>query len=108
MRDGYSRTDPMFAGWRQGSVSIPRIGIHGASVLDIVVAARSRGVIIRRADRERAVSDTSAGVHITFTNVEAARHPVATPAPRSDLLLPVTTSGCLTDRVVLWNHFTAR
>ena len=50
MRDGYSRSDPMFTGWREGRRFDPADwDSWWRPWLDIVVAARSRGVAIRRA-----------------------------------------------------------
>ena len=50
MRDGYSRTDPMFAGWRQGRRFEPaEWDSWWRPWLDIVVAARRRGQQFARA-----------------------------------------------------------
>ena len=110
MRDGYSRTDPMFTGWRQGQRFDPADwDSWWRPWLDIVVAARSRGVIIRRA---RIVSEPVSEYirweyDITFTNVEAGEDVRWLPRRRaSDLLLPGNDFWVFDDRVVLWNHFT--
>ena len=74
-----------------------------------MVAARSRGVIIRRA---RIVSEPISEYirweyGITFTNVEAGEDIRWLPRRRaSDLLLPGNDFWVFDDRVVLWNHFT--
>jgi hypothetical protein len=110
MRDGYSRADPMFADWRQGRH-------HGPSDwqawwrpwTDVVIAARSRGVIIRRA---RIVSEPLSEYirwehEITSANVEAGEDIRWLPRRRaSDLLLPGNDFWVFDDRVVLWTHFT--
>jgi hypothetical protein len=110
MRDGYSRTDPMFTGWREGR-RFDRADWDSwwRPWLDIVVAARSRGVIIRRA---RIVSEPVSDYirweyDITFTNVEAGEDIRWLPRRRaSDLLLPGNDFWVFDDRMVLWNHFT--
>ena len=110
MRDGYSRTDPMFTGWRQGRRYDPADwDSWWRPWLDIVVAARSRGVMIRRA---RIVSEPVSEYirfeyDITFTNVEAGEDIRWLPRRRaSDLLLPGNDFWVFDDRLVLWNHFT--
>jgi hypothetical protein len=100
MRDGYSRTDPKFTGWRHGQRYDPADwDSWWRPWLDIVVAARRRGVIIRRARIvSEPVSEYIRFEHdITFTNVEAGEDIRWLPRRRaSDLLLPATTSGCST------------
>ena len=74
MRDGYSRTDPMFADWRQGKRHDPADwDAWWRPWTDIVIAARSRGVIIRRARIvSEPVSEYIRWEHeITSANVEA-------------------------------------
>jgi uncharacterized protein DUF6879 len=75
MRDGYSRTDPVFAGWSQGRRHGPADwAAWWGPWTGIVAAARSRGVIIRRA---RIVSEpvseyilkTDASENATFCNI---------------------------------------
>jgi hypothetical protein len=110
MRDGYSRTDPMFISWRQGQHRDPADwDSWWRPWLDIVVAARRRGVIIRRA---RIVSEPVSEYirfehEITFTNVETGEDVRWLPRRRaSDLALPGNDFWVFDDRVVLWNHFT--
>jgi Family of unknown function (DUF6879) len=110
MRDGYNCADPMFADWRQGQR-------HDATDWEawwrpwtgIVVAARSRGVIIRRARIvSEPVSEYIRWEHeITSANVEAGEDVRWLPRRRaSDLLLPGNDFWVFDDRVVLWTHFT--
>jgi hypothetical protein len=110
MRDGYSRTDPMFTGWQQGKRFDPADwDSWWRPWLDIVIAARGRGVTIRRA---RIVSEPVSDYirweyDITFTNVEAGEDIRWLPRRRaSDLLLPGNDFWVFDDRLVLWNHFT--
>jgi len=110
MHDGYSRTDPMFTGWQRGQRFDPADwDSWWRPWLDIVVAARSHGVIIRRA---RIVSEPVSEYirweyDITFTNVKAGEDVRWLPRRRaSDLLLPGNDFWVFDDRLVLWNHFT--
>ena len=110
MRDGYSRTDPMFADWRQGQRhDRADWDAWWRPWVDFVVAARSRGVIIRRA---RIVSEPVSEYirwerEITSANVKAGEEVRWLPRRRaSDLLLPGNDFWVFDDRVVLWNHFT--
>jgi len=110
MRDGYSRSDPMFTTWQHGERYDPADwDSWWRPWLDIVVAARSRGVIIRRA---RIVSEPVSEYirfehYVTFPNVEAGEDVRWLPRRRaSDLLLPGNDFWVFDDRLVLWNHFT--
>jgi hypothetical protein len=110
MRDGYSRTDPMFADSRQGRChDQAEWDAWWRPWVDIVVAARSRGVVIRRA---RIVSEPLSEYirwehEITSANVEAGEEIRWLPRRQaSDLLLPGNDFWVFDDRLVLWNHFT--
>ena len=110
MRDGYSRTDPMFTGWRQGQrYDAAAWEAWWRPWTDIVVAARSRGVVIRRARIvSEPVSEYIRWEHeITSANVNAGEEVRWLPRRRaSDLLLPGNDFWVFDDRVVLWTHFT--
>ena len=100
MRDGYRRSDPMFIAWQQGHRYDPADwDSWWRPWLDIVVAARSRGIIIRRA---RIVSEPVSEYirfeyDITFTNVEAGEESGGCPGAAHRIsCCPVTTSGCST------------
>ena len=92
MRDGYSRTDPMFVGWRQGQrYDQAEWEAWWRPWTGIVVAARSRGVVIRRVRIvSEPVSEYIRWEHeITSANVEAGEEVRWLPRRRvSDLLLP--------------------
>ena len=77
--------------------------------LDVVVAARRRGVTIRRARIvSQPVSEYIRWEHeITFMNIEAGEEVRWLPRRQaSDLLLPGNDFWVFDDRLVLWNHFT--
>jgi hypothetical protein len=110
MRDCYMRSDPMFITWHQGQRYDPADwDSWWRPWLDIVVAARGRGVSIRRS---RIVSEPVSEYirfeyDVTFTNVEAGEDIRWLPRRRtSDLLLPGNDFWVFDDRLVLWNHFT--
>lgn len=110
MRDVYMRSDPMFAAWQQGHRYDPADrDSWWRPWLDIVVAARGRGVTIRRM---RIVSEpVSEYIRFeyddTFTNVAAGEDVRWLPRRRaSDLLLPGNDFWVFDDRLVLWNYFT--
>lgn len=110
MRDGYSRTDPMFADWRQGQRhEPPDWEAWWRPWTGTVVAACRRGVIIRRT---RIVSEPISEYirwehEITSANVEAGEDVRWLPRRRaSDLLLPGNDFWVFDERLVLWTHFT--
>lgn len=110
MRDGYMRSDPRFAAWQQGHRFDPADrNSWWRPWHDIVAAARSRGVTIRRARIiSEPVSEYIRWEHeITFMNVKAGEEVRWLPRRRtSDLLLPGNDFWVFDDRLVLWNHFT--
>ena len=74
-----------------------------------MIAARSRGVVIRRARIvSEPVSEYIRWEHeITAANVKAGEDVRWLPRRRaSDLLLPGNDFWVFDDRVILWNHFT--
>jgi len=110
MRDGYMRSDPRFAAWQQGFRYDPADRNSWWHLWDdIVVAARDRGVRIRRA---RIVSEPVSEYirfeyDLTFANVLTGEEVRWLPRRRaSDLLLPGNDFWVFDDCVVLWNHFT--
>jgi hypothetical protein len=110
MRDGYSRTDPMFARWQAGHRDDPADRASWwRPWLGLVAETAGRGVSIRRARVvSEPVSDYIRFEHgITFMNVAAGEDVRWLPRRRaSRLLLPGNDFWVFDDRVVLWNHFT--
>jgi hypothetical protein len=110
MRDCYMRSDPRFTAWQQGFRDDPanrESWWHPWH--DTAVAARNRGVTIRRA---RIVSEPISEYirfehYLTFPNVLTGEEVRWLPRRRaSDLLLPGNDFWVFDDRLVLWNHFT--
>ena len=109
-RDLYMRSDPRFTTWQQGFRYDPADHESWWDPWDdIVVAARDRGVRIRRA---RIVSEPVSEYirfeyDITFMNVLTGEEVRWLPRRwASDLLLPGNDFWVFDDRLVLWNHFT--
>jgi hypothetical protein len=110
MRDCYMRSDPLFTTWQRGFRYDPadrESWWHPWN--DVVVAARNRGVKIRRA---RIVSEPVSEYirfeyDLTFPNVLTGEEVRWLPRRRaSDLLLPGNDFWVFDDRLVLWNYFT--
>jgi hypothetical protein len=109
LRDGYSRTDPMFLRWQTGHLGPVDQDPGMRPWLDLVAAAARRGVTVRRA---RIVSEPVSEYiryehYTTSANVDAGE--VVRWLPRrlaSRLLLPGNDFWVFDDRLVLWNHFT--
>ena len=104
------RSDPRFTAWQQRFRDDPADRESWCHPWhDSVVAARNRGVRIRRA---RIVSEPVSEYirfeyDLTFSNVLTGEDVRWLPRRRtSDLLLPGNDFWVFDDRLVLWNHFT--
>jgi hypothetical protein len=110
MRDGYSRTDPMFTDWQAGFRYDPTDRASWwRPWLDLIVSLCARGVSVRRARIvSEPVSEYIRFEHdVTFMNVAAGEKVRWLPRRwASDIALPGNDFWVFDDRVVLWNHFT--
>ncbi|MDH6135844.1 hypothetical protein P3T37_005261 [Kitasatospora sp. MAA4] len=109
MRDGYMQDDPALHAWRAGHRLDP--GDRASwwrPWLDVIAAATSRGVEIRRA---RIVSEpVSEYIHyeydVTFPNVAAGEQVRWLPRRNaSDLTLPGNDFWLFDGKLVRWGHF---